>query len=99
MGEPIEKRFTVRTVTLNLRPKAYGPDDLKVLRKRLNASQTVLARFLGVSVKTLRSWEQGTRKIPPIACRFLDEIVSNPDLWNQRLREALSAARSAAIES
>jgi putative transcriptional regulator len=99
VGEPIEKRFTVRTVTLDLQPRPYGPDDLKALRNRLNASQAVLAKFLGVSVKTLRSWEQGTRKIHPMARRFLDEIVANPELWNQRLREALSAERGTAIES
>ena len=92
-GEPIEKRFTVRTVSLNLQPKPYGPEDVKQVRKRLNASQALLARFLGVSVKTLRSWEQGVRPVPPIACRFLDEIVANPQLWTSRLRTADSSAR------
>jgi len=28
-GEPLEKRFTVRTLQLDLEPKAYGPGDVK----------------------------------------------------------------------
>src|SRR5713226_654092 len=89
-GEPIEKRFTVRTVRLDLRPKAYGPDDVKHVRTLMKASQALLATFLGVSVKAVRSWEQGKRRVPPIACRFLDEIVANPNLWTERIRQAVS---------
>ncbi len=89
-GEPIEKRFTVRTVSLDLRPKTYGPDDVREVRKHLRASQALLARFLGVSVKTVRSWEQGKRRVPQIACRFMDEIVANPELWTRRIGPALS---------
>jgi putative transcriptional regulator len=91
-GEPIEKRFTVRTVTLDLQAKTYDPQDVKQVRRLLNSSQALLARFLGVSVKTVRSWEQGTRPVPLIACRFLDEIVANPKLWTSRLRSANSNA-------
>ena len=87
-GEPLEKRFTVRTVRMELEPKPYLAADVKDIRTRLNASQALLARFLGVSVKSVRSWEHGTRRVPTIACRFLDEIVANPDLWEQRLRQA-----------
>jgi len=84
-GEPIEKQFTIRTVTLDLQVMPYGPEDVKRVRRKLNASQSLLAQFLGVSVKTVRSWEQGTRPVPPIACRYLDDIVSYPELWNGRV--------------
>lgn len=93
-GEPIEKRFTVRTVTLELHLKPYGADDVKHVRKLLNASQTLLARFLGVSVNAVRAWEQGTRKVPTIACRFMDEIIANPDIWTQRIRQATSGPKA-----
>ena len=46
--EPVEKRFTIRTVKLDLKPKPYGPGDVKRVREMLKASQTLLARFLGV---------------------------------------------------
>lgn len=86
-GEPIAKRYTVRTVQIDLEPARYGAEDVKALRTRLGGSQPLFARFLGVSVKTLRSWEQGSRPVPPIACRFMDELVAHPELWSQRVRE------------
>ena len=96
-GEPIEERFNVRTIHIDLRPKAYSADDIKNVRKMLNASQALLARFLGVSVKSVRSWERGTRVVPTIACRFLDEIVANPELWKQRLRLATTTETGGSI--
>jgi putative transcriptional regulator len=86
-GEPIEERFTVRTVHRDPNPKSYEASDVKDVRKRLNASQAVFAKTLGVSVKTLRSWEQGTRGVPAITCRILDKMIANPDLWKQPLSE------------
>lgn len=85
-GTPVEKQFTIRTVTLNLQVRQYGPEDVKSLRKSLNASQALLAQFLGVSVKTLRAWEQGLRPVPTIACRFLDEVAARPALLRDHLR-------------
>ncbi len=93
-GEPIEKRFTVRTVHLDLKPSSYEASDIKTVRKMLNASQALLAKFLGVSVKSLRAWEQGHRRVPTIACRFLDEIVANPELWKQRLSQATTTDKN-----
>lgn len=90
-GEPIEERFRVRDVALEIRAKPYGPEDLRRFRRRFCASQTLLAKFLGVDVKILRSWEKGTRKVPAMACRFLDEIDAHPDLWKGRLLQAMSA--------
>ncbi len=98
-GEPIEKRFTVRTVHLDLQPKPYSADDIKKVRKALNASQALLARFLGVSVNAVRSWEQGVRPVPTIACRFLDEITANPEVWKQRLRQAMTTKQGESIGS
>ncbi len=85
-GEAVEKKFTVRTVRLDLEVKPYGPEDVKALRRKLRASQALFAQFLGVSVKTLRSWEQGQRPIPTIACRYMDDIRDHPELWTQRIR-------------
>ncbi len=85
-GEPLEKRFTVRTVSLDLEAHAYAPDDVKAARRKLGASQPLLAKFIGVSVKTLRAWEQGARPVPTIAARFLDEIQATPEIWTRRLR-------------
>jgi len=85
-GESVEKRFTIRSVSLDLKSKPYGPEDVRHVRRLLNASQALLAEFLGVSVKTVRSWEQGTRPVPKIACRYLDDIIANPQIWKARIR-------------
>jgi putative transcriptional regulator len=94
-GIPVATRYTVRTVSLDLKVKPYGADDVKRIRSSLGASQAIFSMFLGVSVKTLRSWEQGTRPVPAIACRFMDEIIANPDLWTRRISQS---ARSEAIQ-
>jgi putative transcriptional regulator len=98
-GVPIETRYTVRTVSLDLRSKPYAANDVKRLRNSLGASQAIFAMFLGVSVKTLRSWEQGIRPVPTIACRFMDEIADNRDLWTRRINQCVRSARSEASTS
>ncbi len=86
--EPLADKFNCRVVELDLRPAVYSPELVKKTRKLLSASQTVFARFLGVSVKTVRSWEQGINTPNDIACRFMDEIRFNPNYWRQRLHDS-----------
>ncbi|WP_165071425.1 helix-turn-helix domain-containing protein [Paludisphaera rhizosphaerae] len=87
-GEPIGRKFTVRTLKLELEPREYAPEDVKAVRRKLGASQPLLAKFLGVSVKTLRAWEQGLHPVPAIAARFLDEIQAAPEIWTRRIEAA-----------
>lgn len=51
-----KKRLTTTTVEL---PRAAG---VPAIRKDLGLSQQQFARFMGVSVSTLRNWEQGRRE-------------------------------------
>jgi putative transcriptional regulator len=81
-------RLTVRTYKTPTARPDFGPVDVRRVRELLGASQGVLARFLGVNVNTVRSWEQGKRPPQPIACRFLAEIESNPDYWRRRVERA-----------
>lgn len=87
-GAPIEKKYTCRRVVLDLHPRAYSPRQVKEIRKLLNASQALFAQFLGVSVKAVRSWEQGTAP-SGMARRFMDEIRRNPTYWRSRLKEVM----------
>lgn len=87
-GEAVGEKFTIRTVSLDLETRPYGPDDVKQFRHFLKASQSLLAKFLGVSVKTLRSWEQGARPVPTIACRYMDDVIANPEVWRRRIQVA-----------
>jgi putative transcriptional regulator len=83
----VTKRFTCRQIKLNLVPTRYNPELVKHTRKILGVSQALFARFLGISPKTVRAWEQGANNPHPMACRFMDEIRLKPSYWNERLRE------------
>jgi putative transcriptional regulator len=74
-------RLTVRTYKTAPVLHSYKPEDVKRVRELLGTSQAVLARFLGVNVNTVRSWEQGKRLPQPIANRFLSEIEAAPAYW------------------
>ena len=89
-GGAIADRFTVRTVDLDLKPRAYTGDDVKRMRELLDISQALFARFLGVSVKTVRAWEQGVRPLSGMASRFLDEIATSPDHWKNRIHSLMT---------
>ena len=83
----VTRRLTCRQVKLNLEPSRYSPQLVMKTRKVLGVSQPLFARFLGVSPKTVRSWEQGVNPPSPMACRFMDEIRRTPAHWAARLRE------------
>ena len=87
--EPIAERFTCRTVMLDLLAVPYDPKAVKATRQLLAASQGVFAQFLGVSVKSVRAWEQGVNTPSDIACRFMDEIRRNPHYWRNCLLESV----------
>jgi putative transcriptional regulator len=89
--ERIADRFTCRVIQLDIQPSAYDPSMVQRTRKILHASQAVFARFLGVSVKTVRAWEQGVNVPSAMACRFMDEIRRDPTYWVRRLRAAVVA--------
>jgi putative transcriptional regulator len=89
--EVVAKRFTVRTVDLDVTPRAYTGEEVKKVRDLLGLSQPLFARFLGVSVKAVRAWETGGKKPSDMACRFLDEIALKPDYWRERVGQLMVA--------
>jgi putative transcriptional regulator len=91
-GTRIADRFTCRKVVLDLGPEPYGPEQVKGTRELLNASQALFAKFLGVSVSTVRAWEHGINVPSAMARRFMDEIRRDPAYWIERLRSALVRA-------
>ena len=88
-GEDITKKFRCHTVRVDLAPQPYDAKKVKHVRNLLDASQTMFALLLGVSVKTVRAWEQGINSPSDIACRFMDEIQRDPAYWIKRLQEAV----------
>ncbi len=84
-GAKISEKFTVRKLPLNFQPGQYDSEAVQKTRSLMGLSQTLFARFLGVSPATVRAWEQGNNVPSEIARRFMDEIRIAPDYWQKRL--------------
>ena len=57
---------------------SYSPEDVQAIRKKLKKSQDEFALMLGVSVATLRNWEQGRRRPHGPARALLKIAAENP---------------------
>ena len=90
-GESLEGLCTIRTRKLDLKPREYGPKEVRAVRMKLKASQALLAKFMGVNTQTVSYWEQGRRKVPPMARRYLDDLIDIPALWATRTGNAVEA--------
>ena len=55
------------------------PHDIRAIRHGLAKSQSEFARLIGVSVSTLRNWEQGRRHPEGPARALLRVTAENPD--------------------
>lgn len=82
----VSEKFTMRSVILDLSPSKYDADMVKEVREIFGVSQAVFAQYLGVSLKTLQSWEQGKNRINGAVCRLMDEIKNDPDYFVKRLK-------------
>jgi putative transcriptional regulator len=60
------------------RVTTFRPTDVKSVREKLKASQTEFALMIGVSVATLRNWEQGRRIPDGPALALLRVATRNP---------------------
>ena len=60
------------------RVMTFRPADVKSIRHTLKASQTEFALMIGVSVATLRNWEQGRRTPDGPALALLRVAARNP---------------------
>jgi putative transcriptional regulator len=57
---------------------SFTPEDVQSIRKKLKKSQDEFALMLGVSVATLRNWEQGRRHPHGPARALLKIAAENP---------------------
>jgi putative transcriptional regulator len=60
------------------RTTRFRPTDVQAVRAKLGASQAEFALMIGVSVATLRNWEQGRRKPDGPALALLRVAARNP---------------------
>lgn len=77
-----KQKLTLRTRPLRVpKPaKPVRPAEIRAIRRRLNASQTVFAALLNVAPVTAASWECGRRKPTGPALRLLDLAWRRPDV-------------------
>ena len=61
------------------RATTFKPADVKAIRDSLGKSQTEFAMMIGVSVATLRNWEQGRRVPDGPAQALLRVAAQNPE--------------------
>lgn len=85
--KPVEKRYTVRTVELDLKPKSFDPESVRVIRLSLGVSQAVFAGLLGVSTDLVSAWEQGNREPAGPVCRLLELMEIDKNRWLQILEQ------------
>lgn len=77
-GKKIHMR--TRTVELPAAPKVLTNKDIMVLRKRMNVSQAVFARYLNISVKTVQAWEQGFAHPSGASLKLLSIAQKDPSV-------------------
>jgi putative transcriptional regulator len=77
--------LTLHTVTIKPLEEKTGKD-LKKLRERFGLSQGALAEIVGVSRKTVESWEHGGVSSKPVA-RILQLIEAEPRIMNFLVEE------------
>ena len=56
----------------------YEIADVKAIREQLNVSQSEMAKALGTSVDTIKSWESKRRNPTGLAAKVLATIKENP---------------------
>jgi DNA-binding transcriptional regulator YiaG len=74
------ERKDLRTTILPRPPQKMQSADIIAVRKRINVSQAVFARYLNVSVKTVQSWEQSIGKPSGAALKLLSIAKKNPKI-------------------
>ena len=76
------RRRTLRPARVTV----FRPADVRAVRAKLGQSQPEFALMIGVSVATLRNWEQGRRRPEGPALALLRIATRNPRAVEQALR-------------
>ena len=83
----VKQAGRIRRGTLRpARVTVFRPADVKAVRARLRQSQSEFALMIGVSVATLRNWEQGRRVPGGPALALLRVAAQNPHAVATALR-------------
>jgi len=72
--------YRVTQVAVPKPPQPMSSTQITQLRKRLKYSQSVFARVLNVSTKTVQAWEQGVRVPSDAALKLLTIAKNRPEV-------------------
>jgi len=87
LATSVRQAGRIRRGTLRAsRVTVFRPADVRAVRAKLGQSQTEFALMIGVSVATLRNWEQGRRRPEGPALALLRIATRNPRAVEAALR-------------
>jgi putative transcriptional regulator len=87
LPEQLRNRKTITLHTVNIRPlEEKTGKDIKKIREKFGLSQGALAEIVGVSRKTVESWEHGGVSSKPVA-RILQLIEADPRIMDFLVEE------------
>lgn len=72
--------YRVTRIALPRPPQAMSRTQIARIRKQLHCSQSVFARVLNVSAKTVQAWEQGARVPSDAALKLLTIAKKHPEV-------------------
>lgn len=85
-GSANKEDYETHNMQVNAAPEHV---DVKGIRQKMGMSQPVFAANFGLSLYTLRGWEQGRRKPDPAARAYLTVIEKAPDTVRAALTNQL----------
>jgi putative transcriptional regulator len=68
--------------------KKISPKKIKLIREKVQLSQSVFARLLNVSAASIKQWEQGTRNPTGATKVLLDLLDKEPHLLDYRIHKS-----------
>lgn len=82
LGQAIEYEkgnLKAKTTTLTVEPiESFKPEEIRSIRMETGLTQTLFAKYMGVSVKTVEAWEAGRNHPEGAACRLLSMTRNDP---------------------
>ena len=77
-------KLKAKKTTLTITPvEVFTAQDIKDIRNQTGLTQVLFAKFMGVSVKTVESWEAGRNHPEGVAYRLLT-LTKNDPMFPQR---------------
>lgn len=82
------KKMDLRTTTIEIPdlPPEFNKTEVKAVRERLNVSQPIFAKILGVSSDTVKAWERGANKPHGSSARLIQIAEKNPQAFQEMMQ-------------